>query len=171
VGGGLVVDERIYHGAKPGESEIGHIRLDKTGTLLESRCSGWAVDKKIREAISTNPKSILSKLVGNSTGGEATFLKPALDKNDPLAAQILNETSEDLAFGLSQAVHLFHPEIIVLGGGLSLVGEALRAAVEKHLGNFTMKAFAPGPKICLAKLGEDAVPVGALTLAKLQSLN
>ena len=44
VGGGLVVDGRIYHGAKPGEAEIGHVRLDRNGTIVEARCSGWAVD-------------------------------------------------------------------------------------------------------------------------------
>jgi glucokinase len=171
VGGGLVVDGKIYHGAKPGESEIGHVRLDKAGTLVESRCSGWAVDKRIREAISQNKDCPLANLVGDKTGGEAQFLTPALEQNDSLAQQILNETAEDLAFGLSHVVHLFHPKIIILGGGLSLVGEPLRAAVEKFLPSFFMKAFAPGPKIWLAKLGEDSVPVGALTLAKLQGLN
>src|SRR5205814_938954 len=48
VGGGLVVDGKIYHGATPGEAEIGHVRLDRQGTTVESRCSGWAVDAKIR---------------------------------------------------------------------------------------------------------------------------
>jgi len=50
---------------------------------------------------------------------------------------------------------------------LSLVGEPLRAAVERALRGFIMDAFAPGPKITLALLGEDAVPVGALMLASL----
>jgi len=62
-------------------------------------------------------------------------------------------------------VHLLHPEIIILGGGLSGVGEPLRASVESALRHFTMEAFAPGPRIALAALGQDAVPVGALILA------
>jgi glucokinase len=66
-------------------------------------------------------------------------------------------------------VHLFHPQVIVLGGGLSGVGEPLRAAVERALRQFTMEAFAPGPDIRLAALGEDAVPVGALCLAQTAS--
>ena len=61
VGGGLIVNGQIYHGAKPGESEVGHLRLDRQGTTLESRCSGWAVDAKIRQLISTEPASILSR--------------------------------------------------------------------------------------------------------------
>src|SRR5437867_3781705 len=166
VGGGLVVDGQIYHGARPGEAEIGHVRLDREGTIVESRCSGWAVDAKIRQLKTANPASVLAKLIGDSTGGEARYLAPALQQGDRAAKRILTETAEDFAFGLSHVVHLFHPEVIILGGGLSLAGEPLRAAVESALRVFTMAAFAPGPRICLAALGEDAVPVGALELAR-----
>ena len=166
VGGGLVVDGRIYHGATPGEAEIGHVRLDKRGTIVESRCSGWAVDGKIRELTTREPDGILSRLTKGIKGGEAKFLGEAVDRQDPGAKQILGETAEDLAFGLSHVVHLLHPEIIIIGGGLAGVGERLRAAVEKCLAGFVMDAFAPGPRLALAALGEDAVPVGALELAK-----
>ena len=166
IGGGLVVDGHIYHGAKPGEAEIGHVRLDRNGTIVESRCSGWAVDARIRQLKATEPKSLLVKLAGNLTGGEARHLAPALKEGDAAAKRILNETAEDLGFGLSHAVHLFHPEVIVLGGGLSLVGEPLRVGIESALRRFTMEAFTPGPQIRLAALGEDAVPMGALELAK-----
>jgi glucokinase len=164
VGGGLVVDGRIYHGAKPGESEIGHVRLDRDGTTVESRCSGWAVDARIRELKAKEPGSLLARLAGQTAGGEAKHLATALQQGDAGAIRLLHETAEDLAFGLSHAVHLFHPEIIILGGGLSGVGEPLRASVEAALRQFTMEAFAPGPRVALAGLGEDAVPVGALKL-------
>jgi glucokinase len=165
VGGGLVADRRIYHGAKPGESEIGHLRLDRSRTPVEHRCSGWAVDARIREGIRNHPRGVLAQLVGQVHAGEARFLAAALAQKDELAQRILGETAEDLAFGLSHVVHLFHPEIIVVGGGLSLVGEPLRAAVAEALAKFVMEAFRPGPKVVLAALGEDAVPVGALALA------
>jgi glucokinase len=58
-----------------------------------------------------------------------------------------------------------HPEVIILGGGLSLIGEPLRDAVAQALPPFLMKAFRPGPRIALSSLKEDAVPVGALVLA------
>ena len=166
VGGGLVVDGRIYHGAKPGEAEIGHVRLDRQGTIVEARCSGWAVDARIRELKVKEPKSLLVGLIGEKVGGEAKHLAAAWQQDDAAAKRLLQETAEDLAFGLSHVVHLFHPEIIVLGGGLSGVGEPLRASVETALRPFTMEAFAPGQKIALAALGEDAVPVGALELAR-----
>src|SRR5439155_2378477 len=128
--------------------------------------SGWAVDAKIRRLKTTEPDSLLVKLIGDSTGGEARFLALALEKDDTEAKRILNETAEDLAFGLSHVVHLFHPEVIVLGGGLSLVGEPLRAGVAEALAGFTMEAFAGGPHVRLAALGEDSVPAGCLIAAR-----
>lgn len=165
VGGGLVCGGRIYHGAIPGEAEIGHVRLDRQGTIVEKRCSGWAVDAKIRQACKSHPESPLSRLAISNPGAEARHLAVALQQHDPVAERILQETAEELAFGLSHVTHLFHPAIIVLGGGLSKVGEPLRKAVEQQLQRFVMEAFAPGPRVALAALGEDAVPVGALELA------
>jgi glucokinase len=166
VGGGLVVDGKIFHGAKPGESEIGHVRLDRTGTIVEHRCSGWAVDKKIRAIAPQHPSSKLASLAAGMNGGEARALAPALQKGCWVAQTILYEVAEDLAFALSHVTHLTHPEIIVLGGGLSLLGEPLRLAVETALEKFVMEAFGKGPRIALAALREDAVPVGALFLAR-----
>ncbi|HRT58912.1 MAG TPA: ROK family protein [Candidatus Paceibacterota bacterium] len=166
VGGGLLVDGRIYHGQPPGEAEIGHVRLDRSGTIVENRCSGWAVDARIRELKSRHPDCPLARMLGEAVGGEARHLGPALDRQDPVAWQILRETAEDLAFALSHVTHLVHPEIIILGGGLSLVGEPLRAAVEAALPEFVMDAFGDGPRVALSGLGQDAVPVGALELAR-----
>lgn len=166
VGGGLVAKGRIYHGATPGESEIGHVRLDRHGRIVESRCSGWAVDARIRDLRQQHPQSQLAKLTEGMAGGEAKHLGEALRQGDLIASKLLGEVAEDLAFGLSHMVQLMHPEVIVIGGGLSQVGEPLRAAVEAALKNFIMEAFLPGPKIRLAGLGEDAVPMGALQLAK-----
>jgi len=161
VGGGLVVDGRIYHGAAPGEAEIGHLRLDRDGTIVEQRCSGWAVDRAIRERATGD----LRKMIGAEVGGEARHLADALKLNDESARRILEETSQTLAFALSHVVHLFHPEIVAIGGGLSLVGEPLRAAVERALGPFTMEVFRGTTQVHLAKLGEDAVPMGCLVAA------
>ncbi len=164
VGGGLVVDERIYHGAAPGESEIGHVRLDRAGTIVEERCSGWAVDSRVREAAQSG--GFLQKLVGEASGGEARFLVQAVVEGDPSACRILREAAEHLAFGLSHVTHLMHPEAIVLGGGLSLLGEPLRRAVSDLLPRMLMEVFRPGPSVRLAGLGEDSVPVGCLLAAR-----
>jgi glucokinase len=63
-------------------------------------------------------------------------------------------------------VHLFHPSVVVLGGGLSLIGEPWRAAVANAMPAHLMRSFHPGPVVRLAMLGEDVVPVGALLLAE-----
>jgi len=166
VGGGLVVDGRVYHGAPPGEAEFGHLRLDRSGVIVESRCSGWAVDRRIRAAACAHPQSCLAQAVAGADGGESRHLAAALAQGDPHAKQILIELSDDLAFALSHAIHLFHPAVLVLGGGLALVGEELRAAVAGALGRYVMEAFCPGPPLRLARLGEDAVPIGALLLVQ-----
>ena len=166
VGGGLVVDGNIYHGATPGEAEFGHLLLDRNGTIVEDRCSGWAVDKRIRELKPTAPECLLARLVGESVGGEAKHLSAALAQGDVLARRVLKETASDLGFALSHVVHLFHPEVIILGGGLALLGEPLREVVESELKRFIMEVFLPGPQVRVAKLGEDAIPVGGLVLAR-----
>ncbi|MGD0745455.1 MAG: ROK family protein [Verrucomicrobiota bacterium] len=166
VGGGLIMDGNIYHGAAPGESEIGHIRLDRAGTILESRCSGWSVDARIRELKKTAPESLLARLAGDTAGGEARFLAVALQQGDAPARRLLREVAEDLAFGLSHVVQLLHPEVIVLGGGLAGLGEPLRSEVAESLRPLIMEVFRPGPEIRLAALGEAAVPTGAIELAR-----
>ncbi len=166
VGGGLAIEGSIYHGCAPGEVEFGHLRLDKSGTIVEQRCSGWAIDRRLRALSAEAPDSPLARLIGSTPGGEAKHLRAALDAGDAVARQVLSELADDLGFALSHVVHLFHPEIIVLGGGLSLVGEPLRAAVAKDFPQYVMEVFHPGLQVKFAALSEDAVPIGALLLAR-----
>jgi glucokinase len=164
VGGGLIINGKIYHGTAPGEVEFGHLRLDPDGTTVEDRCSGWAVDNAIRDAVKNNPDCPLAQLLGKETGGEAKHLAESLAQDDPVAQDILDTITHDLAFALSHVTHLFHPQVIILGGGLSLVGAPLRKGIEKKLPQFLMETYGNGPEIKLAELTEDAVPVGALLL-------
>lgn len=175
VGGGMVVNKQLYHGLTPGEAEIGHLWLappdasGQNGQTIEQTCSGWAVDRQIRELLPELPAdSPLKQLIGNSVGREAMFLHTAYEQSDPVARMLTEQIGSILALGLSHVVHLFHPQAIVLGGGLSLIGEPLRAAVRTALPRFVMPSFRPGPVILLSKLGEDAVPVGALALNSFQ---
>ena len=166
IGGGLVTGGKIYHGRAPGEVEIGHVRLDKSGVTLEDKCSGWAVNQRIQQHIETFPFSRLAILSKTITGPGAYLLKPALEENDPDAIGMMNDIADDISFALSHAVHLFNPDLIIIGGGLSLLGEHLRAPISDRLSHYLMKALLPAPPIKIAALGEDAVPVGALELAR-----
>jgi glucokinase len=167
VGGALVMrGGAVYHGAPPGEMEFGHLRLSREGETVESRCSGWAVDKRVRAECARAPRdSALARLVAMDPGAEARHLAAAIAAGDAVAQRVIEDVAVDIGFALSHVVHLAHPGVIVLGGGLSLAGEPLRAAVAAALRPFVMDAFGPGPLVALAKLGEDAVPVGALHLA------
>jgi len=164
IGGGLVIDGSIFHGHSMTEAEIGHVRLNPAGDTLESRCSGWAVDRRLCEYAAANPDSPLARRLDGG-GGEARHLAKAMADGDPGAKAIFDETCAGLALGLSHVVHLVNPSAIILGGGLSLIGEPLRSGVEAALGRAIMDVLKPGPSVRLAKLVEDAVPVGALLLA------
>lgn len=166
VGGGAVQNGEIYHGALPGEAEIGHLRLDKGGRTVESSCSGWAVDRKIQEFIKKYPQSRLAKLAAEVASEYAVLLKPAIEEGDADACRILDETVDDISFALSHVTHLFHPQVVVLGGGLSLMGELLSSRVRIRLPKYLMDSFHPGPTILMGKLGEFVVPIGALELIK-----
>ena len=143
---------------------MGHLRLDIDGTTVEDRCSGWAVDRAIRADIADASDSPLAQLIRGTQGCEAKHLAAALAQSDPIAQTILDTLTRDLAFALSHVTHLFHPQVITLGGGLSLVGEPLRQAIAEKLPGFLMEIYGKGPEIKLAELNEDAVPVGALLL-------
>lgn len=166
VGAGLVLNRNIYHGARNSESEFGHIRLDKTSErTVESTCSGWAVDEKIRRYARQNPDSLLARLTEGYQRGEARVLGTSLREHDQASLQIVDEVADDLAFALSHSVHLINPQTVILGGGLSLLGEPLRARIQQKLPGYLMDVLRPGPTLQLSSLKEDAVPVGALTLA------
>jgi glucokinase len=166
IGGGIVQQGSIYHGAIPGEVEIGHVRLNREGQTLESLCCGWAVDQKIRNLVQQQPAGLLAQLVGNTVDGEARFLKAALEQQDTAANAILQEVTDNIAFALSHVVHLFHPDVIIIGGGLSFLGEHLTGRIVAALPRYLMTSFLPPPPVRISALGEQAVPIGALELAK-----
>ena len=165
VGSGLVQNGKVYHGAIPGETEFGHVRLNKSGTTVQASCSGWAVDEKIRTAAKASPRSQLALLTKGLQQNEATILGKALEAGDSQARHIFDSTLDDLAFGLSHAIHLFHPDVVILGGGLSLLGDILRSSVEAKVENYLMDAFRSSMQIRLSSFKEDAVTVGAIVMA------
>lgn len=166
VGGGMISGGDIYHGKTPGEVEVGHLRMNKEGATVESLCSGWAVNKMIRTFIQQNPESVLAQLAAVNPFPEAALLKPALEKNDPDAKRIIEEIADNLSFALSHIVHLFHPDVIIIGGGLSLLKEYLLVPLQQRMTNYIMHAFLPVPPVFTAALGESVVPIGAAELAK-----
>jgi glucokinase len=171
IGGGLVAGGELYHGAEPGEMEVGHTRVPRVGRparewpILEELASGWAVDRAVRAAVRRRPRSGLARACREAGQPPAAGLWRAARRGDRAALEIWEGLASHLALGLSHAVHLAHPEVLVLGGGVSLMGEPLRRAVEGKLRHLVMAAHAGTWSLRLARLGEGAVPAGALLLA------
>ena len=168
VGAGLVIDSKIHHGSRNSEAEFGHLRLDKSGRTVESSCSGWAVNDKVRRFALKHPETALAQAAKEHPRAESIALSRLLEGDDA-AVSILDETTDDLAFALSHVVHLINPHTIILGGGLSLIGQPLLRSVEKKISHYLMDVLQPGPRVQLSALKEDVVPIGALTLAINQS--
>jgi glucokinase len=170
IGGGLVYNGSIYHGQYPGELEIGHTRIPSPDLpphewpILEGLCSGWSIDTRIRLIAKKHPQSVLARLLPEKIGGEAHFLSKAINEGDPYAERIWQDLTQYLALALSHIIHLFHPEILILGGGVTHLGQALIEKICDHLEKIVMQAHENTYFVELAKLGEDVVPIGALLL-------
>ena len=169
-GGGFVVDGMLYHGKAPGEFEVGHLRLSKKGKTMESSVSGWALNKKLNYYSDTNPNSQLAILVNKSQTDATKNLMTAINQNDFGARAILDETIDDLAYGLSHVVHIVNPDVIILGGGLSNLGDYLSMTLTQALREYLMDVLKEKlPVIKLYGLKEDTVPLGAVVLALQQT--
>lgn len=167
VGGGFVLENEIYHGGKAGEFEIGHLRLDKNGTTLESCCSGWALNKKLKQYLENHPNSALAKNAQEDAENASKYLMKAIQDGDTGANRIFQEMIANLAHGLSHLIHLVNPEVIIIGGGLSLIGDYLLESIHRVLPDYLMELMKQHmPDIRLAKLSEMVVPIGAVLHAK-----
>lgn len=165
VGGGFIIDGDIYHGKSICESEFGHIRINKNGETIESSCSGWALNKKLTEYIQNEPEGILSNLIKRKGTDPSKCMLEAINKGDIEAQKIFNELIDNLAYGLSHVIHILNPDIIIIGGGLSLIGNYVTNSINKSLPKYLMPSLKNNlPEIKIAYLKEDVVPLGAVLL-------
>lgn len=168
IGGGWIADGCIDHGQGTGMAELGHTYVPdpQTGAAveLETVCSGWAIGRRARAAAEQEP-SHLVELAGSLAAVDARTVYAAAAAGDEVAMRILDETTATLGLALANVIALFHPEMIVIGGGVSLMGplfwDGLRTAVMQR----AMPAYLTSVRIERAALGEDVVPMGALCLA------
>lgn len=166
VGGGLVRAKRLYHGHLSSETEIGHLTIHPNGGTIESHCAGWAVNRRVLAMATAAPHSWIATKVNDYPGSEAKVLLEGLAVEDPECERMATELCETLAWGFSLVCALMSPACFVIGGGLSHLGEPLRQRVHSALDAQLMDALRPTPPVYLAQLGDDVVPVGALTMAE-----
>ena len=155
IGGGLIVNQTIMRGCGKGAAEIGHLRVrthDGEILSLEAIASGWGMERQARQA---------------GTAWTARQIADEAESGNPVARTILQHSRDALAEAIGHVIALLCPRRIVIGGGVSLMGEKmffepLRAAVAERV----FRPFAGLTEIVPAALGEAVVVHGALALAR-----
>jgi glucokinase len=191
IGGGLIVNGEIYRGCGRGAAEIGHLGvvnvISETTTgfwarflerfihrrlvPLEQMASGWAIGERARatvEQLEGARDSLLLQAVGGKVENiTARHVAWAAEQNDGFANAIVDDVVSWLAEAISQTIVLLCPRRIVIGGGVSLMGERLLFEPLRQLvAQWCFKPFAGCYDIVPAALGEEVVVHGALTLAR-----
>ncbi len=183
IGGGLIIDGEIYRGAGRGAAEIGHLRfrtywigdrknlmLGDRGQALEELTSGWGIAETARRCVANEQPvhSLLYPLIHDAKHTLTTKdVVDAVRQGDPFADSVWKQSVDVLADALCQMIALLCPRRIVIGGGVSLVGEDLLfAPLRKLVGERVFKPFAGCYEIVPAALGEEMVVHGALAFAR-----
>jgi glucokinase len=181
IGGALIIDGRIYRGAGKGAAEIGHLRVppaDADGTSarefpeLEQVASGWGITRlakaKAADVLDRGDRwDVLDAVCGDARRITTVMVAQAAERGDPRSLALLDLARRALAFALCQAVALVAPRRIILGGGVSLIGDRLwfdplRRLVDAQV----FPPFRDGFDIVPAALGEEVVVHGALEIAR-----
>jgi glucokinase len=172
VGGGLILDGRLYRGAHGAAGELGHTTLDLHGascTCPNSGClerhvgAAYIVERALRHLEEDPTPSRLRDLEPEHMAPRDLTL--AADAGDPVAAAVLRETGELLGKGLVSFVNIFNPERIVVGGGITKAGDRLLEPARRIVRLHAMSLPASMVEIVPAELGDDAAVVGATLLA------
>jgi glucokinase len=175
VGGGVIINRRIYSGFNGAAAEIGHIVIQVGGEpctcgrkgCFETYGSATAIIRETEKAAKAHPESVLNRLItenGGRADGRTAF--QAMRQGDAAAADVVGNYIEMLSEGLANVINGYMPEVIVIGGGVCHEGDALLIPVrEKAIAKGYLGEGVPAPDIRLAELGNNAGLVGAAMLA------
>ncbi|MGO9923027.1 MAG: ROK family protein [Isosphaeraceae bacterium] len=178
IGGALIVDGHIYRGCGQGALEIGHLGVVAETpegprlAELEQVASGWAIARSAQieaERVRKEGRnwSVLAQALGQPNQITAELVAKAAQAGDDFAASILGRARSAVAFALTQTIALLAPSRIVLGGGVSLIDDALWLDPIRQLVNQNVfEPFRGHFEIVPAALGEEVVVHGALALAR-----
>lgn len=174
IGGGAVLDGRLYRGETGAACEVGHIKIVYNGRecgcggrgCLEAYASGTALAKRAQEAVAAGEPSILAELAGGIENIRAETVVQAMDKGDALATRLWHETMEYLSAGVGSLVNTFNPRLVVVGGGLTKAGEKLFGPLREGVRRTAMAPLAAVVEIVPSKLGDAVGVVGAAAVAR-----
>ncbi len=173
VGGGLILDGRLYRGASGGAGEVGHMIVDPEGAIcgcgragcLEAAASGRALDHAALSIAATEPDGALVR-IARREGEEpdARMLDLAATEGDPSSVAALTRAGRFLGAGLTNLTNLLNPNVIVIGGSVRKSEIYVRTAVEA-LDRDAFAQHRADVRVVEAELGDDAPAMGAALIA------
>jgi len=176
VGGGILLDGKIYTGAFFAGAEIGHLPMVFGGRrcncgrngCIETYCSANGLILTTKEAMQRDPSSLMWQLCQNNldqVNGQTAFL--AKEKGDTTAAEVVDLYIRQLADALSGYINFIEPEILLLGGGVSKQGDTLLVPLRRLVADLVYDRYAPKQTLIeTALLGNDAGIIGAAFLSQ-----
>ena len=173
VGGGAVLNGKLYTGFNYAGMEVCHFVIEYGGRLctcgrkgcFEAYCSATALIKRAREVMEEHPDSLLWQLAGSLEGVDGRTPFDAAAQGDAAAGKVIDEYVNYLGCGVASLVNIFQPEVFCIGGGPSAQGETLMAPVryilnrEDYARNSVRRT-----RLVRAALGNDAGIIGAALL-------
>ncbi len=174
VGGGVIINKKLYKGFNEIGGELGHITLVHGGEMCtcgnrgcwEAYASVTALIRQTKEAIEKNPDSLMAKLAEEEgkVSGRTAFM--AAKDGDKAAEAVVKQYIEYVASGLTSIINIFQPERVVIGGGISREGDYLLNPIIEYCEKYGYNKISEKTKIQVATLFNDAGIVGAAMAAK-----
>lgn len=173
VGGGLISDGRLLHGAVDAAGEIGHVTVEPDGYLCTCGKKGCLEQYASATGVVRIARDLAEEYAGPSTlkfeidDGQAVDAERIFDlakENDELANKVVDRFAYYLGLALGNTANLLNPSTIVLGGGVSHAGEFLAEKVRAAIKPFLFATIRDVTKIKIAELGNDAGIIGAASL-------
>ncbi|MFC1931725.1 ROK family protein [Chloroflexota bacterium] len=174
IGGGIIINSRLYQGVSGGAGEVGHMTIDVSGSkdvcgnigCLETLASGTAMAQEARRRLNQGETSSLVEMVDgkieNITAGEIGI---AAERGDSLALEVITGAGTYLGVGLVNVVNIFNPEMIVIGGGVANLGALLLDPARRVVQERAFQMSARAVRIVPARLGNEAGIYGAAVFA------
>lgn len=177
IGGGLIMDNRIFQGGRKIGCELGHITIQQGGPMCtcgnrgcaEALCSATWLEREGRHCVLDHPTSRIAVLAGGEVHNvTARDVIAAAREGDGIAAQIFDAYVDNLASLVSTCCYLLGTPVVGIGGGVSNAGEFLIRPLEEQVKR-RARAYAPD-RIVTAALGGDAGMIGAAMLPAAQGI-
>jgi glucokinase len=174
IGGGIVIDGKIYTGAIGAAGEVGHMTVDDHGPICncgnkgcwETLASGTALAREARRRIEEGAAtSILEYAGGDMEKVNPEAVHSAARQGDSLARELIARTSYYIGIGLANLINIFNPELIVIGGGLSNIGDMLLEPAFKMAGERAYKQSFQAVRFASPELGRNSGVIGAAAFA------